>query len=173
VTLDPHQPTFDILLARCTVSAVHLEMRDVYTPQDPIFLDWKAGVAVDPKERWSEWYNLVSATTARGVEVRRARIVSEPVTDYIRYEYDVTAGLNLAAGEDVRWLPRRRASELALPGNDFWVFDGGLVRFGYFAGNGDILDDEFTEDEAAIHLCVSAFESVWQRAIPHRDYRPT
>jgi Family of unknown function (DUF6879) len=34
-----------------------------------------------------------------------------------------TAGLNIAAGEEVRWLPRRRASDLRLPGNDFWLLD--------------------------------------------------
>ena len=113
------------------------------------------------------------ATTARGVHVRRARIVSEPVTDFIKYEYDLTEGLNLAAGEDVRWLPRRAASDIALPGNDFWVFDNRLVRFNYFAGNGEERGDELVNDEAVVRLCVSAFESVWQRAIPHRDYRIT
>jgi hypothetical protein len=148
-------------------------MRDEYTPDDPVFIDWRAGVPIAPKERWSDWYDLMTATVGRGVVVRRARIVSEPVTDFIRYEYDLTEGLNLAAGEDVRWLPRRRASDLALPGNDFWVFDGRLVRFGYFAGTGEILDDELVEDGVVVRLCVSAFESVWQRAIPHRDYRIT
>lgn len=59
--------------------------------------------------------------TARGVVVRRARIVSEPLSDYCRFEYDVTGPVNLAGGEEVRWLPRRRASDIALPGNDFWV----------------------------------------------------
>lgn len=29
-----------------TVSAVHLEMRDAYTPRDEGFLDWKAGKPV-------------------------------------------------------------------------------------------------------------------------------
>lgn len=35
-----------------------------------------------------------------------------------------SAGHNVKAGEEVRWLPRRQASDLALPGNDFWLFDG-------------------------------------------------
>ena len=84
-----------------------------------------------------------SAThVARGVRFRRARIVSEPVADFIRFEYEATAGLNVAAGEEVRWLPRRRASDLCLPGNDFWVFDGRLVRFHHFSGDGDIVEDE-------------------------------
>ena len=99
------------LLRSTERSAVHLEMRDGYTPDDPDWLDWQAGNRFDPAEReeWRGWFDLVAATVARGVIVRRARIVSEPVSAYIRFEYDVTAGHNLAAGEQVRWLARRRA----------------------------------------------------------------
>ena len=45
--------------------------------------------------------------------MRRARVVSEPVTDYIRYEHDLTFA-NVAAGELVRWLPRRNAADIAV-----------------------------------------------------------
>ena len=76
---------------------------------------------------------LVRTRAARGVQFRRARVVSEPIAPFIRFEYEITATVNIAAGEQVRWLPRRRASDLCLPGNDFWVFDDRLVRFGYFA----------------------------------------
>lgn len=164
-------PSFDELFAGCRQSAVHLEMRDEYTPDDPVFLDWRAEKDIDVRASWGEWFDLVKATTERGVRIRRARIVSEPVTDFIRYEYDLTGPLNLAAGEEVRWLPRRNASDLALPGNDFWVFDGRLVRFGYFAGDGRFLDDEMVDDPAVARLCATAFEQVWARAIPHEDYR--
>ena len=175
MTDDPHQATFETLLSRCAANAVHLEMRDEYTPTDPVYLDWKAGVSINPRERWPAWYDLIRTTTARGLIVRRARIVSEPVTDYIKYEYEVTEGLNLAAGEDVRWLPRRQASDIALPGNDFWVFDDNLVLFNIFAGDGTWLDNgtELRDEPAVIQLCATAFESVWQRAIPHREYRIT
>jgi hypothetical protein len=150
-------------------------MRDVYTPDDPVYLDWRAGVAIEPRKRWSEWYDLMSVTTARGVKVRRARIVSEPVTDFIRYEYDLTEGLNIAAGEEVRWLPRRQASDLAVPGNDFWLFDSHLVLFNIFAGDGRWPDDgyELRAEPAVIQLCARAFESVWQRATPHQNYHIT
>lgn len=171
MNVDQPRSSFDALFAHCTTSAVHLEMRDEYTPNDPVYLDWRAGVAIVPRDRWRQWYDLMAATTARGIHVRRARIVSEPVTDFIRYEHHLTDGLNLAAGEEVRWLPRRQASSLALPGNDFWIFDDRLVRFNYFTGNGDDAGDELVEDEAVVHLCSSAFESVWRRAIPHQDYR--
>ena len=99
--------------------------------------------------------------------------MSEPITDYIRYEYEIADDNNIAPGERVRWLPRRRASDLCLPGNDFWVFDDRLVRFGHFTGDGEFVENELSDDPAVIRLCASAFEAVWERAIPHADYRPT
>jgi hypothetical protein len=98
--------------------------------------------------------------------------VSEPLTDYIRFEYEATAGLNVAAGEEVRWLPRRLAASLCVPLCDFWLFDDRLVRFHHFSGDGDIVEDELVSDPAVIVACADAFERVWEHAIPHADYRP-
>lgn len=166
--------TFADLLAATRDSAVHLEMRDQYAVGDEAedyaaFL--RTGVAnTDPaKSFWPKWLPLVADAVARGVVVRRARIVSEPVTDYIRYEYAITV-LNLRAGEDVRWLPRRRASDLALPGNDFWLLDGRIVQFNHFTGKGDWASKEHTEDPDVAALCATAFEAVWRRAVPHEKY---
>ena len=77
-----------------------------------------------------------------------------------------------AGGEQVRWLPRRRASDLCLPGNDFWLFDDRLVRFHHFSGVGEIIEDELSDAPAVIRLCATAFEAVWKRAVPHAEYRP-
>jgi len=146
-------------------------MRDAYTPSDQRFLNWLAGRPVQAPA-FPDWYELIRTHVARGVEFRRARVVSEPLADFIRFEYDITDDLNIAAGEQVRWLPRRRASDLCLPGNDFWVFDNRLVRFGHFAGDGEFLDHELSDDSAVVRLCASSFEAVWERAIPHAEYRP-
>jgi len=169
-------PPFDELILTATTSAVHLEMRDSYNPSDPEYLAWRAGKPVSAilgtdAHQW--WQNIVRTHVARGVAFRRARIVSEPITDYIRYEYEIADDNNIAPGERVRWLPRRRASDLCLPGNDFWVFDDRLVRFGHFTGDGEFVENELSDDPAVIRLCASAFEAVWERAIPHADYRPT
>ncbi|MEU0403764.1 DUF6879 family protein [Streptomyces sp. NPDC006197] len=106
--------TFAELLADTHHTAVHLEMRDQYAVGDETddyaaFL--RTGVPnLDPaRSFWPQWTPLVRDAVARGVVMRRARIVSEPVTDYIRYKHAITP-LNLQAGEDVRWLPRRHAS---------------------------------------------------------------
>ena len=74
-----------------------------------------------------------------GGMVRRARVVSEPLTEYVRWEHDY-AVTNIAAGEDVRWLPRRQAKDLAVPAVDFWVFDGELVLFHHFSGDGVLVE---------------------------------
>jgi hypothetical protein len=164
-------PPFSELIAAASSSAVHLEMRDAYTPSDPVFLDWLAGKPVsDPA--YPDWFEVVRANVARGVTFRRARIVSEPLSDFERFIHEITSGLNVAAGEQVRWLPRRRASDLCLPGNDFWVFDDRLVRFHHFSGDGEVVEDELMADPAVAKLCTSAFDAVWERAIDHEEYRP-
>lgn len=153
----------------------HLEMRDAYAVDDPEFHDWKAGRIVDPSDReawWLPWWHgSISAAVARGVHVRRARIVSEPVSEYIRFEHAVTY-TNIGAGEEVRWLPRRRVSGLALPGNDFWLIDDRMVIFNHFTGSGESLGKEVTEAESVVRLCADAFTQAWELAIPHEKYQP-
>ncbi|MYZ36360.1 MULTISPECIES: DUF6879 family protein [unclassified Streptomyces] len=168
-------PPFGELLAGCQRSAVHLEMRDHYDDPDeaPRVVAWKSGCRLNPTDRaswWRPWLDMVAEAVARGVEFRRARIVSEPVSEYTRYLYDGTF-TNIAAGEQIRWLARRQASDIALPGNDFWLFDGRLVRFGYFSGEGTYLGDEVTDEPAVAKLCADAFESVWAKATPHEEYK--
>jgi hypothetical protein len=104
--------------------------------------------------------------------VRRARIVSEPVTEYIKFEFDVTAAHNIAAGEHVRWLARRHAADLLVPGSDFWVFDEVTVVFNHFDGVGNWVGEERRDDETLAKRCAKAFEAVWDRAIAHERYRP-
>ncbi|MFF0227595.1 DUF6879 family protein [Streptomyces sp. NPDC004629] len=167
-------PTFAELIAGCTHSAVHLEMRDVYSVDNERqrFEAWRRGFRHAPADRaswWRPWLDLIQETVARGVVVRRARIVSEPVSEYIRFEHSGTF-TNVAAGEQVRWLPRRRASDIALPGNDFWLFDGRLIRWNHFTGDGGSAGQELSDDPAAAKLCAAAFDEVWSRAVPHEQY---
>ncbi|MEV6551713.1 DUF6879 family protein [Streptomyces sp. NPDC051597] len=168
-------PDFFELLRGAQNTAVHLELRDSYGVGDEAkdFAKFKrTGVHpdLDPEsEGWAGWVPLVRETVARGVTMRRARVVSEPVTDYIRFEHAGTA-VNLAAGELVRWLPRRQASDIALPGNDFWLIDDRRVLFHFFTGDGDWAGYEFSEDPAAVRLCKTAFDSVWERGLPHEQF---
>ena len=61
-------PPFGELIAATTSSAVHLEMRDAYTPNDQRFLDWLAGKPVQEPAN-PEWSALVRAHVLRGSRV--------------------------------------------------------------------------------------------------------
>ncbi|MFJ7416413.1 DUF6879 family protein [Streptomyces sp. NPDC098077] len=170
----PPAPSFEDLLDSAQRHALHLELRDVYAvgEEREVYdaFQHDGSVPADDSEYWSGWLPLVERAVTRGVRVRRARIVSEPVTDYIRFEHAITDA-NLRAGEQVRWLPRRRASTLALPGNDFWLIDDQVVRWNLFSGDGQALEPDHTDDPQTIKLCAEAFRTVWDLATDHIDYR--
>lgn len=169
-------PSLDDLFASCRRSAVHLEIRDSYgvEHESAALQQWlSTGTRdnLDPDgDYWRPWATLVRDAVARGVVVRRARIVSTPVSAYIAYEHAGTV-VNLAIGELVRWLPREQALDLAVPCNDYWCFDDETVRFGIFAGTGALVRHELTTDPAIAKMCADAFEAVWERAVPHEDFR--
>lgn len=164
-------PEFSELLAGAAKSAVHLEMRDAYY-SNPRFEAWQDGDRVNWEDRaswWRPFHQDIADAVARGVTVRRARIVSEPVTDYIRWEHYQTVA-NVEAGEQVRWLARRRAWDLLLPGSDLWVFDGRLMRVHHFSGDGVWVDKELCDDPALVESHAASFEKIWERATPHDEY---
>lgn len=151
--------------------ALHLEMRDSYgtAAEIPHLAKWEAGEPDDPA--WLQpWFDRVRAGVAAGKVFRRARIVSEPLSDYQRWVLN-DSHLFVEAGEDIRWVPRRRVSTVALLGNDFWLFDDQIVVFLIFAGNGLVVDRQKTTDCAAIGLCRTAFDAVWELSIPDSEYQ--
>lgn len=157
--------------------ALHLEMRDVYAVADETkrftqFLERGYRDHEAEAEQRQPWMRLIHEGTAAGKVFRRARIISEPVTDYIRYEWAGT-GPNVQAGEKIKWLPRRLASAIALPGNDFWLFDQSTVIFTVFTGEGQVFQRQLTTDPSIVDLCKLAFEAVWATAIPHHQYTPS
>src|SRR5437763_1785592 len=153
--------------------ALHLEMRDAYgtAVELPHLRKWLNGEP-DDLDWLQDWFATVRAGTAAGKTFRRARIVSEPVSEYQQWVLKDTH-LYVEAGEDIRWVPRRLVSTVPLPGNDFWMFDHEQVVFLIFAGNGLVMDYLSTTDPAAIELCADAFEAVWELSISTSDYHPS
>ncbi|MDT0448810.1 DUF6879 family protein [Streptomyces hesseae] len=165
---------FTDLLANTRRSAVHLEMRDSYGIGEEAaeFEAWHAGwrPSSEPGTWWNDFHTMVRDAVVRGVAFRRARIASEPVSDYIRYEHSC-AYQNIAAGELARWLPRRNASDIALPGNGFWLFGERVIMWNDFTGDGGSAGSDLEERPDVGKLCSTAFEAVWERATPHEEYR--
>ena len=162
------------MLSTVNRTAFHLEQRDVwqrFTDADRASYDGFVATGAADSGFLDEWCSLVREAVARGVEFRRLRIVSEPVTDYIRWEHAMTPA-NLAAGEQVRWLPRSQCTDLLVVPVDFWVFDSRLVRFGLFSGDGGVVGHEVRDEPGVSKLVADCFEAAWERGIPHSDYTP-
>jgi hypothetical protein len=85
------------------------------------YAEWQAGRMPDPA--WREpWSALVRDLGGQGKQLTRVHVVAEPLSDYERFELECAYPANVAAGEDVRILPR------PVPWNeppaDFYLFDG-------------------------------------------------
>src|SRR5580700_1490536 len=107
------------------------------------------------EEWWRPWREMMRGHREAGRTLRRLRFVWRDADELVK------------AGEEVRWLPRQRASALLLPGNDLWSFDGEKVVFTHLSGEGTIRGYELTREPALVAQCVTAFEAAWRAAIPH------
>jgi hypothetical protein len=162
----------DLLVTGFDRQAVHLETRDAYgtAVELPHMAQWEAGEPDDLG--WLHgWCATLRKHVRAGRSVLRARVVSEPLSEYQRWSRSIAHPM-VEAGEDIRWVPRRLVSSVALPGNDFYLFDDRLAVFLLYAGNGLAVGKLGSEDPADLRLCRSAFEAVWKLSIPHRDYAP-
>lgn len=154
-------------------SFVHLETRDSYGTEVelPHMAKWRRG-ETDDYEWLSWWLEMLRGHREAGRTCRRARIVSEPVSDYQQWTLSHVE-LFVDAGEDIRYISRPRLSTIALPGSgDFYVFDSELVLFLHYAGNGTNTAFEIADDPQVVHTCEQAFEAVWELSKPFRDHRP-
>ncbi|QBI53578.1 hypothetical protein EKD16_08920 [Streptomonospora litoralis] len=46
------------------------------------------------------------------------------------------------------------------------------MSFTYFSGVGEVVDREVRTEPEIVSLVRSAFETVWERAVPHEKYTP-
>ena len=73
----PGQHTFAELLAATDTSAIRLEMRDSYDETEQGFAEWKATGDIGAYD-WGDHLDVIRTAVARGVTIRRIRVVSEP-----------------------------------------------------------------------------------------------
>jgi hypothetical protein len=148
-----------------------LELRDRYAVDEITFDAWRRGDAETVRERMAPTARRVAAETADGVVQRRIKVISEPLSEYMRFAR-VISGPLIDAGEDIRWLPRRLTSPLLLPGNDVFVLDGSKVVFNVLDGDDNRAEQQVWAEPEVVEQCRAAFGAAWQVAIPHSGYRP-
>jgi hypothetical protein len=164
---------FDALFRDFERDAFHLEVQDTYhTPEESgpfhLFLTGQH----DDFAWFQPWLDLAGSATAAGRVVRRVRVVTVPHADYTRWGLTV-AEHNIAAGEDIRWLPRHLIDPDELSADDFWLFDDKLVVFTVFEPGGQFAGGAATRDPVIVNQCRAVRDRVWQVAVPHRRYLET
>ncbi|MFC5185672.1 DUF6879 family protein [Actinomadura harenae] len=138
---------------------------------DPAYLAWQKGDREETFRLYSPWTDTAREAVSRGVDMRRVRIVSEPVSDYIRFEHAVTGRVNIAGGERIRWVPRTNTWDLLVPGCDGWLLDDEVALFYFFSGDGQSAGSAVSRAPATVAACASAFAAVWERGVDHAEYR--
>ena len=114
ITMSPSafDDRFTELFERCAFRLELLDRYDSPGTQDRL-ARFLAGEPDDPAIR-AGWDALLADLRRAGKSISRVHVVSEPLTDYLRFELAFYAG-SVAAGEDVRILPRARTADMSLP----------------------------------------------------------
>ena len=157
-------------LVRTSRRAWHLELRDTYNveSEDEPYGRFLRGEA-DTYEWLDEWLSFIREVVATGVAVQRARIVSVPHSDYTRWGL-VVAPYSIAAGEDIRYLPRHLADGIELPQEDYWLLDDDALVLSVFSADGRTGGFAQESDPSLRAQCRDVREQVWSRAVPFAEY---
>jgi hypothetical protein len=163
---------FERLFDEFTTSAWRLEIQGTYDEaeeREPL----RRFLADEPSDHeWmADWFKWVAELTAQGRRIGRVRVLTDPLTDYLRFELSFT-GLAVDAGEDIQLLDDRAARQLELPRDDFWLFDDRLVAVLRFGDTGvasaEVIDDPHVVDR---------YRAIQHRArtasIPYREWAST
>jgi hypothetical protein len=127
-----------------------------------------AGEPDDPAIR-AGWDALIADLARAGKSISRVHVVSEPLTDYLRFELAFYAG-SVAAGEDVRILPRVRTADMSLPAFDFWLFDDRTAAVMTYDCAGSWQGVQVVTDHKLVSDCRGWREAMIRRAMPLTDY---
>ncbi|MEV0032122.1 DUF6879 family protein [Nocardia sp. NPDC050793] len=158
------------LLGESKREALHLELQDTYdTPEESV--EFRQFLSGEPDDyAWmSGWAAFVRGLVERGVAVRRARVVTVPHSDWTRWGLNVAA-VNVAAGEEIRYLPRHLVTADEVGIHDWWLLDGQLVAFSLFNRTGTSGGVAATADPHIVGRCRAIWGRVWELAVPHADY---
>lgn len=120
-----------------------------YYAGDPNFDRFLASGAWKDTESKRFWVDLVRRRRRDGVAMQRVHAVTEPWSDYVRFEITWSYPPNIAAGEDIRII----SGQEPWPEPDFWMFDDRFVWLMHYTADGAL---ERVEDASGSAPMVAA-----------------
>ncbi|MGH3621255.1 MAG: DUF6879 family protein [Sciscionella sp.] len=162
-------------LANIRYSLFRLETLQSYSGSsgDNALAEWRRAGTIPLTEELRQWCERIQQRVRDGCRVERVHVVTEPLTDYMRFEL-ASYRPNVEAGEDVRVIPARDGWWPAdVPtGTDFWLIDGRQLWSMQYAPDGQWLGAELVTDPQQVVDACAVRDAALAQSVPWRDYHP-
>jgi hypothetical protein len=147
-------------------SAFRLETLPVYSvPQEVEMLAaFKRGEDVRLPED-HPWLERVRQHTRSGKLMRRVRIISHPLSDYLRFELSLYPRC-VDAGEDIRIAEFNEGTERAICNQDLWLFDETTALMMSYDSEGHFMGTK----SGSVDYCLQQRDIALSRATPLLEY---
>ncbi|MFJ5118823.1 DUF6879 family protein [Kitasatospora sp. NPDC088548] len=123
--------------------AWRLETLPTYAmPQEAEKLDRFLSGEKSPDGYQSGWMDEVRQWESEGRRVGRVHIVTQPLSDYLRFEFEYYYRHHVKAGEDIRILDVTDRENPLSSAQDFWMFDKSKVVLMSYRADGTQISRE-------------------------------
>lgn len=152
------------------MSAFRLETLPEYrvAGEDGLLERFRAGLPM-PDGFNSAWHERLRSYRRSGKAVQRVRIVSRPLTDYQRSQFEWGYPGNSEAGEDIRVLDSDDEVVRELPAQDFWLFDDRTVVLMHYQDGLQVGRERLVDADPADYVFYK--ELAMAHSVPFHRYR--
>lgn len=99
------------------------------------------------REATQPWFDRIRGYVADGRSVGRVHIVTQPLSDYLRFEFEYYRH-NVEAGEAIRILDVTNRSNPLRGVQDFWMFDRSQIVLMHYESDGTQISREVYEGDS-------------------------
>lgn len=175
--IEPGSAEFHELFRGFTRSAFRLETLQSYgaSGEDAAFEAFQAGQPYTRHPGKDVWLGHLKRAASVGAVMSRVHVLTEPLSDYVRFESTWAYAPNVEAGEDIRviCLGEHDRWPAGLPRHDYWLFDDERLYAMHYADSGRFLGVERVCDEAAVLRSREWRDAAWRLATPWPDWITT
>ena len=167
---------FTVQFREFSYTAYRLETLQSYagSGEDEDLAAFAAGRPEPGSPEKDEWTAMIAANHRAGRIQQRVHVVTEPLTDYMRFELTWAYAPNVAAGEDIRIIPIPAGDwPFDIPHLDYWLFDSRDLYINRYTEDGTWLGAEPVEDPDQIVSACYWRDAALYRAVPWRQYIAT
>lgn len=168
---------FQALFDQFDHSAWRLEIQGHYDEPDEgellaRFVAGEQGATEAALTWFADWPAWITEQRAAGKHVDRVRVLTDPLTDYLRWQLGIITAPAVEAGEDIRVLPADVATGLPLGSQDFWMFDDHLVAVLEF-DQGQVTHARLLDDPTHVEPFHAIRAAAWDHALRFTEYQQT